>query len=37
MEFDEYFIETLGKESPSYNTVKKCAADFKRWRESVEG
>ena len=30
------FIETLGKESPSYIIVKKWAAEFKRGRESVE-
>ena len=29
-------METLGKESPSYNTVKKWAAEFKRGRESVD-
>ena len=29
-------METLGKESPSYSTVKKWAAEFKRRRESVE-
>ena len=26
----EEFMETLGKESPSYSTVKKWAAEFKR-------
>ena len=29
-------METLGKESLSNSTVKKWAAEFKRWRESVE-
>ena len=29
-------METLEKESPSYSTVKKLAAEFKRRRESVE-
>ena len=29
-------METLGKESPSYSTVKKWASEFKRGRESVE-
>ena len=29
-------METLGKESPSYSTVKKWAAEFKRGRKSVE-
>ena len=28
-------METLGKESPSYSTVKKMVAEFKRGRESV--
>ena len=35
-EIHEDFMETLGKESPSYSTVKKWAADFKREIESVE-
>ena len=35
-EFHEYFMETLGKESPSYTTLKKWAAEFKKGRESVE-
>ena len=35
-EIDEDFIETLGKESPSYSTVKNWAAEFKMGRESVE-
>ena len=32
---DEDFMETLGKESPSYSTVKKWAAEVKKGRESV--
>ena len=36
-EIHENFIETLGNEYPSYNTVKKWAADFKSWRETVAG
>ena len=32
----EDFMETLRKESPSYSTVKKLAAGFKRGRERVE-
>ena len=35
-EIYEDLMETLGKESPSYSTVKKWAAEFKRGRESVE-
>ena len=30
------FMETLGKESPSYRTVKIWAAEFKRGKESFE-
>ena len=30
------FIEILGDESPSYSTVKKWAAEFRRGRERVE-
>ena len=29
-EIHEDFMETLGKEPPSYSTVKKWAAEFKR-------
>ena len=32
----EDFMETLRKESPSYSTVKKWAAEFKRGRENIE-
>ena len=35
-EMNEYIMETLRKESPIYNTMKKWAAEFKRGRESVE-
>ena len=35
-EIHEDFMETLGKESPSYNTVKKWEAEFKRGRQTVE-
>ena len=35
-EIHEDFMETFGKESPSYSTVKKWVAEFKRGRESVE-
>ena len=36
LEIHEEFMETLGKESPSFSTVKKWATEFKRGRESVE-
>ena len=32
-EIHEDLMETLGKEFPSYGTVKKWAAEFKRGRE----
>ena len=32
-EIHEDFMETLGKESPSYSTVKKWAAEFEGERE----
>ena len=35
-EIHDDFMETLGKESPSYSTVKRWAAEFKRRREIVE-
>ena len=35
-EIHEYFMETLVKESPSYSTVNKRAAKFKRGKESME-
>ena len=35
-EIHEDFMETLGKESPSYSTVKKWAAELKRVGKSVE-
>ena len=35
-EIHEDFLQTLGKESLSYSTVKKWAAEFKRGRERVE-
>ena len=35
-EFHEDVMETLGKESSSYCTLKKWAAEFKRGRESME-
>ena len=35
-EIHEDFMETLGKDSPSFSTVKKWAAEFKRGRENIE-
>ena len=35
-EIHEDFMKTFGNESPSYSTVKKWAAEFKRGSESVE-
>ena len=35
-EIPEDFMETLRKESPSFNTVKKWVAEFRRGRESTE-
>ena len=35
-EIHEDFMETRGKELPSYSTLKKWAAEFKRGRESVD-
>ena len=35
-EIYEDIMETLGKESPSYSTMKELAAEFERGRESVE-
>ena len=35
-EIHEDFMENLWKESPSYSTVKKWTADFKRGKESFE-
>ena len=29
-------VEIFGKETPSYSTVKKWVAEFRRWRESIE-
>jgi transposase len=34
-EIHEDFMDTLGKESPSYNIVKKWAAEFQKSRESI--
>ena len=35
-EIHEDYMETLGKKSPSYSRMKKCAAEFKRGNASVE-
>ena len=35
-EIHEYLMKTLGNKSPSYSTVKKWAAEFKRGRESID-
>ena len=35
-EIHEDFMDTLGKESPSYSTVKKGSAEFKMEKESIE-
>lgn len=35
-EVHDDMVETLGAEAPSYSTVKKWAAEFKRGRESLE-
>ena len=35
-EIHEDFMETLGKDSPSYSTVKKGAAEFWRGKKSIE-
>ena len=35
-EIHEDLMKTLGNEFPSYRTVKKWAAEFKRGKESVE-
>jgi transposase len=34
-EIHEDFMDTIGKEPPSYSTVKNWAAEFKRDRESI--
>jgi transposase len=34
-EINEDLVDTLGKESPSFSTVKKWAAEFKKGRESI--
>jgi hypothetical protein len=34
-EIHEVFMDSLGKDSPSYSTVKKWSAGFKRDRESI--
>ena len=35
-EIHEDFMKTLGKESPSYSTVKLRSAEFRRGRENIE-
>ena len=35
-EIHDDFIKTIGDESPSYNTVLKWAAEFRRGRDSLE-
>ena len=35
-EIHEEFMETVGKEPPSYSTVKKWAAEFRTGRKSIE-
>ena len=35
-EIHEEFVETLGKESPSFSTMSKWAAEFMRGVESFE-
>ena len=35
-EIHEDFMETFGKESPSYSTVKKWAAEFRSGRKRIE-
>ena len=35
-EIHEDFMKTLGKESPSFSTVKRWAAEFKMGRECIE-
>ena len=35
-EIHEDMVQTLGEDSPSYSTIKKWAAEFKRGRDSTE-
>ena len=35
-EIHEDMVKTLDDDSPSYSTIKKWAAEFKRGRESIE-